>query len=400
MVFNIDTCRAFLPYPAKTLRHHELGPLSGLTLAVKDLFDVRGYPTGAGNPLVLAASGVKTRTAPLVQALLGAGARFLGKTCTDEFAYSMTGRNVHFGTPLNPAAPTRLPGGSSSGSASAVAGGLADIGLGSDTGGSIRAPASYCGLYGIRPTHKRLSLKGVWPMAPSFDTPGWFATNPLIFGRVADVVLGGLAKLPGIKPRWIVATDALALAEPATVAALRAVIGRAALKLGPFEERAAFGDTIRTFEAFRHLQAYEAWQSVGDIIAGARPPLGPPIAARFAFAETLTETAIKPHLRWRTRYRKDLLDLLGNDGVIVAPVVPSPAPLLTADEDALQDHRVQAQRLLSPSGMAGTPQVVIPATTVDGAPVGIGLMGPRNSDRWLVGLAGQFASAARLRMAG
>ena len=184
MLLADDPAHAFMPYPAVEVRSAASGLLHGVTFAAKDLFDVAGYPTGGGSPHVLAASGIKTRTAPAVQALLDAGARFVGKTHTDELAFSLSGRNAHFGTPRNGGAPDRIPGGSSSGSASAVSNGLCDVALGSDTGGSVRGPGSHCGLYGIRPTHGRVSLDGVLDLAPSFDTCGFFARDPETFGRV------------------------------------------------------------------------------------------------------------------------------------------------------------------------------------------------------------------------
>src|SRR5581483_2886752 len=156
---------AFVDYPDVPVANAPSGPLAGLTFGVKDIFDVAGYPTGAGNPLKRAESGVKVKNAALVQAALDAGARFVGKTHTAELAFSIDGRNVHYGTPVNPADPRRVPGGSSSGSAAAVAAGLVDFALGSDTGGSIRGPASFCGIVGLRPTHGRLSLDGCLPLA-------------------------------------------------------------------------------------------------------------------------------------------------------------------------------------------------------------------------------------------
>jgi amidase len=209
MTFN-DPFRCFVPYPDAPVKHAATGPLAGLTLAVKDLFDVKGYPTGAGSPIVLAQSGIKAKTAPIVKTLLDAGARFVGKTHTDELAFSLNGKNAHFGSPINPAAPDRITGGSSSGSMAAVAGRLADIALGSDTGGSVRAPASYGGLFGIRPTHGRLSLKRAWPLAESLDTPGWFARDGEVFARVAGVVLGRDRVTLPEAPRLVLADDIFA----------------------------------------------------------------------------------------------------------------------------------------------------------------------------------------------
>ncbi|MGZ5133466.1 MAG: amidase family protein, partial [Caldimonas sp.] len=197
--------RAFMPYPDAAVANAAAGPLAGLTFAVKDLFDVAGYPTSGGQPFVLAMSGIKTGTAPTVQRLLDAGARFAGKTVTDELAFSMNGQNAHFGSPVNGAAPERISGGSSSGSASAVSNRLCDFALGSDTGGSVRAPANHCGLVGLWPTHGRVSLKGALDLAPSFDTCGWFARDVATFARVADVLLGeDPAPLPAERVRLLV----------------------------------------------------------------------------------------------------------------------------------------------------------------------------------------------------
>jgi amidase len=190
MLLSSDPSLGFMPYPASKVAAARSGHLKGLTFAVKDLFDVAGYPTSAGSPTLLALSALKTKNAPTVQKLLDAGARFVGKTITDELAFSMNGKNAHFGTPVNGPAPDRIPGGSSSGSAAAVSNGLCDFALGTDTGGSVRAPANHCGLYGLRPTHGRVSLKAAHPLATSFDTCGWFTRDIATYARVADVLLG------------------------------------------------------------------------------------------------------------------------------------------------------------------------------------------------------------------
>ena len=182
------------------------GPLSGMAFAAKDIFDVAGHVTGGGNPDWQRTHDPAERTAPAVQALLDAGATLVGKTHTDELTRGILGRNPHYGTPVNPAAPGRVPGGSSSGSASAVAGGVVDFALGSDTGGSVRMPSSFCGLYGLRPTHGRISLDGVLPQASSFDTVGWFARDAVTFERAGRVLLQSTAT--GTTPkRLIVAED-------------------------------------------------------------------------------------------------------------------------------------------------------------------------------------------------
>src|SRR5919112_6917025 len=226
MLLDADPARAFLPYPAADVPNAAEGPLHGLTFAVKDLYDVAGYPTGGGSPHVLALSGLKQRNAPIVQRILDAGARFVGKTHTDELAFSMNGRNAHFGTPVNGGAPDRIPGGSSSGSASAVSNELCDFALGTDTGGSVRAPASHCGLFGLRPTHGRVSLDGAIGLAPSLDTCGFFAQDGETFRRVGDVLLGDdWAPVPE-RPRLLLAAGAFAALDSAVRGALAPPVKR------------------------------------------------------------------------------------------------------------------------------------------------------------------------------
>ena len=165
------------------------GPLTGMSVAVKDLFALEGFRIGAGNKEWLAESSAETTTAPAAAALLAAGAEVAGIARTDEFAYSLAGTNAHYGTPPNPKAPGRISGGSSSGSASAVSLGQATIGLGTDTGGSIRVPSAYQGLFGIRTTHGAVSTEGLLPLAPSFDTVGWMTRDAATLAAVGSVLL-------------------------------------------------------------------------------------------------------------------------------------------------------------------------------------------------------------------
>src|SRR5438270_9196649 len=214
-----DDIGAFVPGQRFRIAGRAGGPLSGLTFAAKDLFDVAGHPTGGGNPDWARTNPVPERHAWAVQTLLDAGADLIGKTITDEVSLGILGENPFYGTPTNPRAPGYVPGGSSSGSAAAVAAGLCDTALGSDTGGSVRVPASFCGLYGIRPTHGRIDMSGVMPQAPSSDTTGWFASDATTFAKVSAVLLG--EAIPDALPtRLVIAADAFALADAATADAL------------------------------------------------------------------------------------------------------------------------------------------------------------------------------------
>jgi len=388
-----DPAHAFVPYPDVPVPHAPTGPLADLSFAAKDLFDVAGFPTGGGSPIVLAMSGIKSRTAPTVQKLLDAGARFAGKTVTDELAFSMNGNNAHFGAPINGAAKDRITGGSSSGSASAVSSGLCDFALGTDTGGSVRAPANHCGLYGLRPTHGRVSLEGALDLAPSFDTCGWFARDIGTFARVADVLLGADTPALPERVRLLGPDDVWGLAAPAATKALQGVIDRVQGLLGP-----AQGTTVamESFDAmywnFRYLQSREAWLTDGPLIERYAPPLGPGVAERFAWSRDVTDAQVVAARVFRTAFRAHLAALLGTDGVLLMPTMPDIAPLRSESEAGLEDYRNRAIRMLCIAGLSGFPQLSMPLASRDGAPLGISLLGPAGSDRSLIQLAERIAA--------
>src|SRR5262249_36985891 len=262
------------------------GPLLGLTFGVKDIYDVAGHKTGFGSPDWLRTHGPAAQTAPVVQRLLDAGAHLIGKTTTDELAWRLTGENAVYGGPVNLNAPGRITGGSSSGSASAVAGGMVDFAVGSDTGGSVRVPASFCGILGMRPTHGRISLDGVRPLAPSLDTCGWFARDLGVFERVGRTLLRDDA--PARPPvRLLIAQDAFEFAGETVAHALRAALDKVAALVGT-SEPVTVGDEplTRWIDYFRFLQGAEAWACHGEWISREKPALGPGVKERFAWAAT------------------------------------------------------------------------------------------------------------------
>ncbi|MBB5752513.1 amidase [Prosthecomicrobium pneumaticum] len=388
MLLRDDPVHAFVDYPAVEVPNAPSGPLSGATLAVKDLYDVAGYPTGGGHPLVRAESGVKSANAPAVQALLDAGARFVGKTHTDEMAYSLTGENFHYGSPTNPKAPGRITGGSSSGSAAAVAAGLADIALGSDTGGSVRTPASFCGVIGLRPTHGRIDISRVQPLAASLDTVGWFTREIDLFAKVGDVLLGADADGPPLR-RMMTADDVHALLSGDDEdAVVRTAVSRVAEHLDPqgavtLSEEGLFS----WFMTFRTIQAYEAWQAHGAWIRDRQPLLGPGVRERFEWASRVTEDDIAAARERRSAIRTRMRGLLGEDGVLVVPTVPGPAPELGMQGEALESYRNRCLSMLCGAGLAGLPQLSMPLAEVAGLPLGVSLIGPPGRDRALIAIA-------------
>jgi amidase len=281
-----------------------------------------------------------------------------------------------------------------------VAGRLADIGIGSDTGGSVRGPASYCGLIGLRPTHDRLPLDATMPLAGSFDTPGWFTRDHKTFERVAEAVLGAdAAPLPS-QVRLLKAADAFGLAEAGPARALDAILQRIDRMLSPVSDaKAASPDFDALYWAFRYLQGNEAWAAHGEFIETMRPALGPGIGERFFAGRDVTAAQVKESLAVRKTFRAAFAKLLGADGVLVLPTVPGPAPLLASTDEELEASRAQSLRLLCLSGLSGFPQITLPAGMQDGAPFGLSLIGPPGSDLSLVRLAGRVAKAAEVKIA-
>jgi amidase len=324
----------------------------------------------------------------VVQQLVDAGATMVGKTHTDELSRGIFGENAHYGTPINPRAPDRLPGGSSSGSAAAVAGRLVDFALGSDTGGSVRIPASFCGIYGIRPTHGRLPLDGMVGNAPSFDTVGWFARDPALMARVGVVLLGTTEQAVRAR-RVIVAEDAFAIAEPATAAALAEPVQRLIDLIGRGERRAlSAGVPLADWHAHqRAIQGAEAWQTFGDWIDRTNPRFAFEIADNFLRGKGIDEATLAAAREFRAARRAEVMPLLDDETVVCLPTAPFAAPPRGQPRSAQWARRVAISTLTSIGGMLGAPQVSLPLAEIEGLPVGLSVLARPGADRMLLELA-------------
>ena len=391
-----DALGAFVPAPQPYITGADKGPLAGVTFAAKDIFDIAGFVTGCGNPDWARSHGPAEAHAPTVSALLAAGAELRGKTITDELAFSLNGQNHHYGTPTNVNAPGRITGGSSCGSASAVAGGLVDTALGSDTGGSVRIPASYCGLFGLRPSHDRISLEGVMPLALSFDTVGWFTREAGLLRRVGEVLLGDG---PGDASRWrrlLLAEDGLALATPAAQAALAPLFERVEQRVAPVERVMAAAESLSLDQwmwHFRHLQAREIVNTHGAWVAETKPVFGPELQERFDWAQSISEAQAEEARPLREAFAQRLGDLLGEDALLMLPTAPGIAPRSDGDAESLRAHRSAVLSLTSISGLSRLPQVTLPLARVEGCPLGLSLIAPHGSDADLLAFAEAFCQA-------
>jgi len=372
VVVPVDDVGAFMGSPRLLAPGAADQPLSGMSLAVKDLFDVAGTVTGAGNPSFAAGRPPADSHATAVSALLRAGASVVGKTVTDELAYSLSGTNVHYGTPRNVAAPGRVPGGSSAGSAAAVAAGLVDLALGTDTGGSIRVPASYCGIFGWRPTHGVVSTEGVVPLAPSFDTVGLLAPDmpALMAGAVA--LLGPDSSPDGAPSRL-------------AVVALPGVLGDVASQLGLTADPIDLGvDLDDAVQAFRWLQGAEAWATHGPWITATNPAFGPGIASRFKAASAVTAADVAAGNKFRDDIAAAVRAATADGTILVMPAAPGPAPLPHPAAAVADAQRGQTLRLTCLAGLAGAPVVVAPLLRAEGLPLGVAFIGAPGTDRQLL----------------
>ncbi len=372
------------------------GPLDGLDFAVKDLIDLEGHKTACGNPDWRDSHPVAAANAVCVDQLLISGARCVGKTITDELAFALNGENHFYGTPRNPRAPGRVAGGSSSGSASAVALGLVDFALGTDTGGSVRVPASNCGILGMRPTHGSISVAGVNPLAPSFDTVGVLARN-------SDMLCRAIAVLQGcdVPSRVEVGTvhflqEAFAGADPRVADALmepaRLVRNRLSGKnretsLRDLDGMAHTKDLAAWYEIYCHIQWAEIWSCLGSWVNDVKPDFGPRIRVSFELVKNFDRKVLVQAVRERERYYRLVKRLLGENDLICIPTTPMIAPLkgTLGIDRTIGDYYPRTLSFTAIAGIGRLPQVSLPLGEVEGVPIGLSLIAAQGNDAFLLG---------------
>jgi amidase len=351
------------------------------------MYDIAGEITGGGNPTWRATHAPATKTADAVARLLAAGVTVTGKTICDEFFYSVTGMNAHYGTPVNPRAPGRIPGGSSSGSAVAVASGAVDIALGSDTGGSVRIPAAFNGIYGLRPTHGRVDIAGAMAMAPTFDSVGWFTAGPGLLRVVGGLLLGGHHVSARIN-RVLVARDAIGIADAGIQQIVLRFLDRARPLLPPTQDQIIAPDGFDDWrEIFRTIQAYEVWQTYGSWFEHHDAKLGPGIRERIAYTKTVTAQACASARAALDIARHKIRGTIAPGTVLIMPAAPCIPPRTDGSAEEYEAFRRRTMSLTCISGLSGLPQISIPAGMVDGCPASVALVGWAGGDEALLDLA-------------
>ena len=387
-----------------TIEPYRQGRLSGLTFAVKDLIDVAGYPTSCGNPDWLASHPPAVVNAVCIDQLLAEGATCMGKAVTDQLAFSLHGENYFYGTPLNPRVPDRVPGGSSSGSASAVAQGLCDFAIGTDTGGSVRVPASNCGIWGWRSSHGLVSVAGVNPFSPTFDTVSFFASKLAVLHEVGrtfycelDSNATGNPRVYLIREAWELADDAVSVALREQVELLKQVADVEEISIREFDQESDMTGMSNWMQTYNSVQRAEIWSCLGSWVESQKPEFGPLTGANFELAKNESRSGLDDHCKRRDRYFRRLIDFLSNSDFICIPTAPTVAPLkgsLPFNREG-SDYYPRALSLTSIAGVGRLPQISMPLATVDGAPIGLSLLGRAGNDEGLFNLAKTFEQATQ-----
>lgn len=369
------------------IKQTELGQLKELSFGVKDVFEIKDYRSSAGNPDWFQSHQASNRNAPVINQLLEQGACLRGTTHTDEIMYSLNGENFHYGTPVNPRSADRIPGGSSSGSAVAVSSGLVDFALGTDTGGSIRVPSSYCGIFGFRPTHGLVDSKGVIPLAKSFDTVGWMTRDPNLLLAVGEVLISEEMNDMEEFSSLIFENEAWSYVDNQTKGSYLQNIEVLKENYSTQNVNIAKEGLSKWAELFRNIQGIEIWNEHGDWINRVKPAFGPGIAERFQWASTLNKEYLSEYEEERELIKDQLSALLNSNGLLVIPTTPGEAPVRNLMVEEMEQYRSKTMKLTCIAGLSGFPQVTIPLIKENGIPIGLSFIANHHSDlkllRWV-----------------
>lgn len=369
------------------IQQTETGPLKGLSFGVKDVFEIKGYRSSAGNPDWLKSHQASVRHAPVINQLLERGSCLRGTTHTDELMYSLNGENFHYGTPVNPRASDLIPGGSSSGSAVAVSAGVVDFALGTDTGGSIRVPSSYCGIYGFRPTHGLVDSKGVIPLAKSFDTVGWMTRDPNLLLTIGELLIDKGSKERNEFSSLFFENEAWSYVDNQTKGSYLQNIEVLKENYMTQNVNIAKDGLSKWAELFRNIQGIEIWNEHGDWIKRVKPTFGPGIAERFHWASTLNKEYLSEYEAERELIKEQLTALLKNNGLLVIPTTPGEAPMRNLTVEEMEQYRSKTMKLTCIAGLSGFPQVTIPLMKENGVPIGLSFIANHHTDlqllRWV-----------------
>lgn len=393
MAIIIDSVNAFTQLITPSLEEKK-GPLSQYQFAVKDVFEVEGLRTQAGNPEYFNQARVASATAPAITMLQEAGAKLIGKTHTDELGGSLFGINEHYGTPLNFYSPKRVPGGSSSGSAAAVSANLVRFALGADTSGSVRAPASFCGIYGFRPTRGRISTTGVLPISHYLDTVGIFAQHPDVIAQILTIY--GMNQNDEFTRLRVIPSlvDSLQGSLKNTFLEKINLITKLTPSVAPLiiheDQLIQWRTVIRT------IAMYDLWQIHKEWILRANPTFGELISDRLKIARSIPYEDYKSALNNHKAMKSFMEDSLEPGDVVVFPTVHDIAPLLSSSVSQLKDFALKASCHTCISALTGFPEVTLPLRNIKNkSSLGMSFLGKANTDYALALFASKAHAVVR-----
>jgi len=368
--------------PKMDIQINKNGLLSNLNFVVKDMCKIKGHKTSCGNPDFYQKCQLAYDYAPFLKNILNAGATLKGITICDEFFYSLIGENAHYGTPTNLNAPGFVPGGSSSGSAAALTTDLYDFSIGSDTGGSVRVPASFCGLFGIRPTHNRIKTDDVYPMAPSFDTIGWFSKDIKIFNKIGQILLNFNDKTDIKFKEFVIPKDLLELVNPEISNLFYKYINNHFPEIKTVRLSKHSKDIIA--DNFRILQGGEIKKCVIPWILKYKPKISPEINNRIEMAMKITTDEINKAQKFRENLKLEIDETLPKGIIALFPTTPFSSPKCGLSDEQLASHRKKLMEFTSIAGMTSRPQISMPKFKDNTGPIGISLLGWQYSDEVLL----------------
>ena len=364
--------------PKNKIQTSYKGNLLDMRFLCKDMCQIKGFKTSCGNPDFYKHTAEATENAPFLEKILNEGAILEGITICDEFFYSIIGENIHYGTPSNKNAPNCVPGGSSSGSAAALTQINYDFTIGTDTGGSVRVPASFCGIYGFRPTHGRINLNKVYPMSESFDTLGWFSNNKSNMLKVGKVFFDHFEEIPIEQKNILIPIDIINNLDENIKSQFYDYCENKFKNLKKVQ--LSKYNKSELAECFRVIQGYEIKLSMLPWIQKYNPKISTEINSRFEVTKNITVNMYNESINLRKEFVSELDKNLSKEALIIFPTTPFSAPITGQSDNDLSELRKKVMEFTCIGGLSSRPQISIPKFKGSTGPIGLSILGNKNTD--------------------
>ena len=368
--------------PEKEIFISNSGSLSGMTFLCKDMCDIKGFKSSCGNPDFYKHSIEALDYAPFLKKILNEGAILKGITICDEFFYSIIGENKHYGTPENLNSPNCVPGGSSSGSAAALTNHDFDFTIGTDTGGSVRVPASFCGVFGFRPTHGRIDLNKVYPMAKSFDTLGWFSNNKPNMLKLGKIFFDNFREIQIEQKNILIPVD---IVDDLDQDIKSQFYNYCEYKFKNLKKvQLSSYKKSELADCFRVMQGYEIKLNILPWIEKYDPKISTEINSRLKMAKIITKNMYDDAINLRKEFISELDQNLPVESILIFPTIPFSAPIKGQSDDNLSELRKKVMEFTCIGGLSSRPQISIPKFKGSTGPIGLSVLGNKNADETML----------------